>query len=557
MRFFCSVLMLIIFLTSPLLQAGEEKTDALRMRPATAVLLRAVLADKTDLDRARAAMALGRARVHDAKTLAKLKAALQDSDPLLRASAAYALGRSGEPASAAALLIALTDKDAAVRSEACRALGALRAKQSVAALPVADNAVVVRMAALAALGKIATPQAITILEKRFAAEKKTALKALVLRCLRRAKAKISPSMQHALRDPEVEVRREFLRWLAVAGEANSLPESTFAPLLKDDSALIRRAAISAVARVCPATTAALILPLLTDADHTVRRTAALTLGKVGDTQTHAGLVLLFEDSSRLVRRAAAQALVEQVARGACPKEAVVALAKKTLDDPNPRTRLEGVYLLGALKSAAGFPKIMDWVIRKKVTTKDVVFKKKLAISSLVMWTAGQAKYQPAAALAALYLDLPDGSPLRLHGARVLGILQAREAIPLLIKKLMSVLTEQGMRSFRYIGLERRAAIEALGAMPSEAGLMALAKILAAKDPQDEYENLRVISQILAREKFTAALPRLRKALASKMLAKTQTALLLADVIEKLTGHRPKVLYRETANYDNFFLNAVE
>jgi HEAT repeat protein len=141
--------------------------------PSAAPFLEPLTRDADWAVRAAAVAALGRLGGADAGRT--LLAALRDADYKVRAAAAVAVGGLGDPSSGPVLAARLAEEDEPEAACAlAAALGALRERQAVSIL--ADlaqsvsgvfqrRAVVVRLAAVRALGAIGTPEARAALER--------------------------------------------------------------------------------------------------------------------------------------------------------------------------------------------------------------------------------------------------------------------------------------------------------------------------------------------------------------------------------------------------------
>ncbi len=114
-------------------------------------------------------------RIGDPRAVVPMVSRLQDQSSDVRRETARALGQLGDKRAAATLMLALQDKSVAVRVQALDALGRLRAEESVAAIAALLSATgeslagadlargPMQDAALRALGRIGTPEAVEIL----------------------------------------------------------------------------------------------------------------------------------------------------------------------------------------------------------------------------------------------------------------------------------------------------------------------------------------------------------------------------------------------------------
>ncbi len=131
--------------------------------------------------RSEVARALG--RLGDLRAVLPLVSKIQDSSPDVRRRVARSLGELGDPRAVSALVLALTDANLDVRLESVRALGKLASDEATVALvplaqglgttegsasslappPSSETTLALRQASLGALGRIASPRAISAL----------------------------------------------------------------------------------------------------------------------------------------------------------------------------------------------------------------------------------------------------------------------------------------------------------------------------------------------------------------------------------------------------------
>lgn len=146
--------------------------------------------------RGEVARALG--RLGDARAVLPLVSKVQDSSAEVRRRVARALGELGDQRAVSALVLALTDASLDVRLEAVRALGKLASDEATVALtplaqglgttdggpssssqappPSSETTLALRQAALAALGRIASPRAIDVLIEALEKDRPDALR---------------------------------------------------------------------------------------------------------------------------------------------------------------------------------------------------------------------------------------------------------------------------------------------------------------------------------------------------------------------------------------------
>lgn len=137
----------------------------------------------------------------DGRAVLPLIGKIEDPRPTVRAGTARALGALRDPRSASALLLALRDPDRAVVLAVVSALGALGEASAVPALAslVAGTAEQeTRRAALAALGRIATPEAASVLVQELAYDDPEREREPVLTALGAAPQAFTPRLRACL-----------------------------------------------------------------------------------------------------------------------------------------------------------------------------------------------------------------------------------------------------------------------------------------------------------------------------------------------------------------------
>lgn len=201
---------------------------------------------------------------------------LKDSDPSQRETAAQALGKIGRKETLPALIEALGDPHPRVRRQAAWAIGMIADESEVAPTSLIsllfDPDAGVREAASLALGQTGDASTgLQILKERLAAQ-----------------------------GASIDTKR--LAAAALGGIAAPAGAAVVAPLLQDESPIVRRWAVAALADIVDGEVAAPLSRLLRDdPDPGVRIEAAFRLGKIGDTTAREALTHALHDSDEHVR----------------------------------------------------------------------------------------------------------------------------------------------------------------------------------------------------------------------------------------------------------------
>lgn len=548
-------ILVVLLLSAPAL-CGED--DALSMNLPTAKAMTAVVSNETTLEKMRAAMALGSARVKYKNTILALNKLAEDPYAPARASAIYALGRSRSDRALDAVMKALKDKDALVRVEACRAVTELQSPALISTLPVADPSPLVRLAAIDAIRQLEAKDAAAMLIAQYDKEKEPSVRAALLRCLSILRTGEAVTAK-GINDADLAVKRAALLWITACKGNKEKFEAHVQPLLKHKAMLIRQAAVQAWVTMLGKDAAPALAPMAKDQHQTVRRAVALAFGTLKDKAFHELLHTLQADPVRLVRRAASFAIADPARENDELRISAEAMALKAVNADNPDLQREGLWVLGHIRSQAGFPAIMKLAHNDipKASEKSEV---DCRASALVMWVIAESKHVGGATLAMKYLDCANGS-LRVQGARALGSLRHAPATGLLARTLKKTVIVEGMPMFVYSGLERTYAIKALGAIGNAEATTPLLELLCSVLPQDTSDNLTLMQQLVAKAKPANTSAVLQRGMAKCRSGKNKSPsheAFLADTIELVTGTRPMAPpTKERKPYDYFFLNVKD
>ncbi len=223
------------------------------------------------------------------KGLRSLRLALRSPDAITRAQAALALGWARDPGAAPFVLELLMDRDPLVRARAAAALGVMDDRAAVPRLQfgLRDASPVVREAVAGALGHLGDPAATDGL-RILAHSEDARLRRVAWDALSRLGDRTKVSiLRNALGDPAVragalgeDVVRRLARAAGTGADATGL--ALIAADLADPDALLRRAAVVALAAARNPLSTEPLLGALADADPQVRALAAQALAAIGN-----------------------------------------------------------------------------------------------------------------------------------------------------------------------------------------------------------------------------------------------------------------------------------
>lgn len=463
----------------PLVTALDEETRGKKVAQALAAIgrpaLERVLAGAVDKDpevRRRCVRALG--VFAEPESTEMLNKALADPQADIRLAALEALvgsvdqrGKShnGGPAAALSpsLLSLLNDPDVQVRREAARVIGSTHDPAALDALAAAtrDPDPVVRRAAIEAVGGIKGDRVVTIL-LALAATKDPADRSQAAALLGQAgDARAADTLRALLKDPDPMVREKAVTAFAAIKLPDGADKSgPLVTAVKDDDALVRRAAVAALggaSSASPASPASSASPgvvealssALADADDAVRVEALTALARSGK----AGDILLKALGND--RAAVRQKAVELLARDVAKNADVAAAVTTALKDADPSVRDAA---LRALADARVTPPLE--LVRPLLADADYHVRHS---AIRILSRAADAESFPI--IAARLTDQADGQvaaeALALYGAK---------AVPALADALKSTIPDR-----------RRSAARALSDIDDPAARQALTSLLEDKD----------------------------------------------------------------------------
>jgi len=290
----------------------------------------ATLKDEDLIVRRNAAIALG--QIKDIRAVEPLIAALKDKSSIVRRDAAIALGEMKNVRAVEPLMAALKDEDAIVRMNAASALGEI---DIFCLLPVGchidDNVIdlirklnhedlIVRLSAIKALGEIRDTIAVYPLVATLGDRSCGSIAANAL-------AKIgNPSVEPlcaALKDNSAIARRNAATALGKIKDASAV--EPLIAILKDEDLIVRRNAVTALGQIKDMRAVEPLIAVLKDKNSIVRRNAAIALGQIQDARAVESLIYALKDGDAIVRTNAVTAL------GEIGKPAVEALIVNILD----------------------------------------------------------------------------------------------------------------------------------------------------------------------------------------------------------------------------------
>ncbi len=285
-------------------------------------------------------------------------AAASDDDAVVRAAVGLGLAKLKRPAGADAVVKLATDTDPNVRAAAVTAAGAIgRGDLVTAGLNDADPIVVT--AALA----VATADQAPAITARLVSQD-DGVRLLAIETIGRI------GLASAGADVAKQLTTDVATQITALDALGKIKATAQGPAvverLKHAHPSIRRAAIGALVGVLPASDAqSQSIAMLADGDESVRTAAALSLAKVPGPAAIEPLVKQLADGYKPLHIAAREALI---AIG----QPVIPAAVRLLDDPSPRRREDGSYVLGTLASHEGYArhvallKDTDWAVVAQV-----------------------------------------------------------------------------------------------------------------------------------------------------------------------------------------------
>lgn len=311
------------------------------------------------------------ARLGDSRAVVPLVSKIEDSRPVIRRAVARALGDLGDRRAVSALVLALRDSDSSVRGRAIEALGEIgdaSVVPSISAVLSEDSASDVRLAAIDALGRLATPEATARLIDAFG--RLTDERDALVQALSRVGKEAVPALSHCLTSSESRERADgcalALAHVATSDGAALILDAVRRGRVSPDAALVslgeigdpvalplaleflghrdpavRRAALSAArALLHPADADGRAVEPLELAFHRAkgRRSERLALlellGRTGSPRAARVLVPIADEATDIEFRLAALAALGNVRESSVP-----AALLRALDDPEPSVRL--------------------------------------------------------------------------------------------------------------------------------------------------------------------------------------------------------------------------
>ncbi len=345
---------------------------------------------------ARTAIVVALGRIGDPRAVVPLLGKAQDASPDVRRMTVRVLGDLGDVRASSALLLALRDRMQAVRVEAIESLGRLRAQEAVAALsPLAldRTALPVRNAAVMALARVGSPQALDALIAALEADDPSTDRSPVRQALVRFGAGAVPRLTDAVRSSTSQAlvagaclvlgevhapgaaaivvdavqrgqvpARTGLRALASLGDASALP--FVLEMLDQPSAPVRRSAMDAAASMLDPSrpdgrAVDPIAARLRDVRLSTDERVALAglLGRTGAPRAAALLMELARSKDRALALAALEAL------GSVGQAGQDALLVESLGDEDPNVRLAAAMALARVAAPSTAALLLDRLVQ--------------------------------------------------------------------------------------------------------------------------------------------------------------------------------------------------
>lgn len=293
---------------------------------------------------------------------------LRDPDPIVRAAAAAAAAANEDPSLLGPLARLMDDQDPSVRRAAviahARLAGNSQADPQVMAKALTDTDMTVVSAALSQASSAQHAAAIAMmLDSLSPSLRSEGIDALArIGDLKHADA-VAASLKGS-----VPLRAAAVRALGVLKAASRQQEVIAA--VRDPHPTVRREAMLAVGRIVePPQRFDLAMGMLNDPDLTVREAAVQVLTPCPTALAAKAIAGQLSEPYRPLRHACREALAKPASDEV--KQAAIEQGVALLDNPNPRRREDGSYVLGRLRSTAGWDKHMALLSLKDVRTKDV------------------------------------------------------------------------------------------------------------------------------------------------------------------------------------------
>jgi HEAT repeat protein len=284
--------------------------------PGAQHILLSALRDESIAVRRSAAGAVSRLQIDDDDAVPKLMVALDDEDDVVRQLAADGLGNQGERATAALpkLVEMLASPSAGVRRAVATALGKIGPDASIVLEALfgvtRDRDPSVRARVIWALGVAGSPRSAPFLIGGLS-DSNEEVRRMAIESLGRHKelaAEAVPRLAFALGDRDEEIRAQAAWALGNSASARGVPALVKA--LQDDSAIVRKSAIVALAQLGNEALDAVpaLVQTAHDSDVEVRRTAAAAMRSFSSPHIIPALKELLDDQDAGVRKSAIDTL---------------------------------------------------------------------------------------------------------------------------------------------------------------------------------------------------------------------------------------------------------
>ncbi|MFW5802756.1 MAG: HEAT repeat domain-containing protein [Verrucomicrobiota bacterium] len=504
-----------------------------------------VLDGESAPERVRAAMELSRASEPNSAVFEALHAGVSDDAPAVRSACLHALGQLGHEPTLPWIIDALNDPEAEVRVAACLAVAAAD-MGGYERLPFSDPNPNVRLAVLRALENVSpTTMLIRRLGERMDKEEQPDLRAQILRLHRLHSLSLPVDvLQGVLADGNPVERLAALRWISTQTEKLEGVDELRKAVLEqgeDGAAVLRRAAADAVAAMGPNGGTDWLTKRADDADHAVRKAVARALGQLPNKDTKSTLQQLQRDANTEVRRMASMAFARQAQREGDKVSQRIEQHAASLcaDEDRAALRREGLWMLGKLRSQAGFPDILQLARQDFPPPEDEeaeFYPGDLRETRLVVWVIQRSRYQPALPQTISWFLQKKDAATQFHAARAIAETRYAAAVPALAEAVLETRVEAGVRYFYYNGIGRTAGMEALAAIANEQVLDAFNKLMRMTSPMDSEDNLAVMARTMAKhEQKEQAIKNLRRIV--KVMGKVREDSQLAKAYHSIVGSK--------------------
>jgi HEAT repeat protein len=405
-----------------------------------------------------------------------------------------------------------------------------------------------------------------VLLKRLDDEEDGTVKAYLIRALNGVEMdkEVWEKLRQSLVDQSVAVREAALGVLALQPEP--LPGRFVEPVrkaLKAPSAQERAAAVKAAKRFKAGRK--LMMSAAADKHSLVQEKVAESLvGYEFDAALQEQLIRFCRADNRFVRRASSETLVAYARDG--HGNSVVKLTLQLLKSDRSTVRCEAIWLLGTLKSDAGFPEVFEHAAKTPGAFNETYLTHKEAVveNRMVAWLVRRNEHRPASARMLTYALQDKDDLLRVHANRAIAALDYKEAVPALSKALLATERKGKEVFFLYAGIGRAEALRTLGKLATPKAFETIEKLLQSTSPIEQFKHLEILCEALIAHDYKQVSDLLGELILSPPTILENDANVLwlySDTLYALTGNRvtPEVDRPDTEkkHESHFFLNVKD